>query len=196
MSLTVENDHATVVRVKNGFHSPAAGGYCDLKLFLLIAHDRPEDGSIVGSKVPSTIRLRVFEQGMLLPGLPYLRAPSPPEAVLGMQKVHPPALCDRSSEARTSALVCSKKLPGFTCSFWLRRLCIVMFLLQHQSFGAATRSGTHLRRAKRCKQKKLRSKEFHSLRLGRPWPLLSALIMRRFRTTVILRYYVTTRQRA
>lgn len=59
MSLTVENDHATVVRVKNGFHSPAAGGYCDLKLFLLIAHDRPEDGSIVGSKVCHICELQV-----------------------------------------------------------------------------------------------------------------------------------------
>lgn len=59
MSLTVENDHATVVRVKNGFHSPAAGGYCDLKLFLLIAHDKPEDGAIVGSKVCHICELQV-----------------------------------------------------------------------------------------------------------------------------------------
>ena len=61
--------------MKNGFHSPAAGGYCDLKqkpqqipsgvglhvpvfcieleqlrLFLLIAHDKPQDGAMVGSK--------------------------------------------------------------------------------------------------------------------------------------------------
>merc|ERR1711948_83413 len=32
--LTVEKDGAEVVRVKNGFHTPAVGGYCDLKLFL------------------------------------------------------------------------------------------------------------------------------------------------------------------
>ena len=62
LTLTVENDHATVVRVgppeterpctcnrvtpkpnfctlkvKNGFHSPSAGGYCDLK-----PHPRPQ----------------------------------------------------------------------------------------------------------------------------------------------------------
>ena len=59
MSLTVENDHATVVRVKNGFHSPAAGGYCDLKLFLLIAHDKPQDGAMVGSKVCHICELQV-----------------------------------------------------------------------------------------------------------------------------------------
>lgn len=65
--------------MKNGFHSPAAGGYCDLKqkpqqipsgvglhvpvfcieleqlrLFLLIAHDKPQDGAMVGSKAVRT----------------------------------------------------------------------------------------------------------------------------------------------
>jgi len=59
LTLTVENDHATVVRVKNGFHSPSAGGYCDLKLFLLIAHDKPEDGGTDGSKVCHICELQV-----------------------------------------------------------------------------------------------------------------------------------------
>ncbi|CAJ1456391.1 unnamed protein product [Effrenium voratum] len=59
LTLTVENDHATVVRVKNGFHTPAAGGYCDVKLFLLIAHDKPEDGAPVGPKVCHICELQV-----------------------------------------------------------------------------------------------------------------------------------------
>merc|ERR1711879_58421 len=39
VGLKVEEDGAEVVRVKNGFHTPAVGGYCDLKLFLQIAKD-------------------------------------------------------------------------------------------------------------------------------------------------------------
>lgn len=38
ISLTVENDMAEVVRVKNGFRTPAVGGYCDLKLFVMVVH--------------------------------------------------------------------------------------------------------------------------------------------------------------
>lgn len=58
LSLTVENDRAEVVRVKNGFHTPAVGGYCDLKLFLLIATDRRKDVG-VGSKVCHICELQV-----------------------------------------------------------------------------------------------------------------------------------------
>ncbi|CAK0836860.1 unnamed protein product, partial [Prorocentrum cordatum] len=39
LRLTIEHDNAEVVRIKNGFHTPAIGGYCDLKLFLLIVAD-------------------------------------------------------------------------------------------------------------------------------------------------------------
>uniref|UniRef100_A0A7S0ZMM4 Uncharacterized protein n=1 Tax=Noctiluca scintillans TaxID=2966 RepID=A0A7S0ZMM4_NOCSC len=43
MDLCAESDKVEVVRVKNGFHTPGAGGYCDLKLFLLLAADAGKD---------------------------------------------------------------------------------------------------------------------------------------------------------
>jgi len=39
MNFTIKDDGCQVVRIKNGFHTPAVGGYCDLKLFLFIAKD-------------------------------------------------------------------------------------------------------------------------------------------------------------
>jgi len=39
MRLKISKDEAEVVRVKNSFHTPGAGGYCDLKLFMMVARD-------------------------------------------------------------------------------------------------------------------------------------------------------------
>jgi len=37
LGFTVEHDRAEVLRVKNCFHTPGQGGYCDLKMFMRIA---------------------------------------------------------------------------------------------------------------------------------------------------------------
>jgi len=42
LDLTFSKDSAEVVRVKNGFHTPVTGGYCDLKLFVQVAHEAGE----------------------------------------------------------------------------------------------------------------------------------------------------------
>lgn len=39
MALTIKDNGCQVMRIKNGFHTPAVGGYCDLKVFLFIAKD-------------------------------------------------------------------------------------------------------------------------------------------------------------
>lgn len=44
MRMTISDDLCQVVRVKNGFHTPAVGGYADLKLFLHVARDGSDGG--------------------------------------------------------------------------------------------------------------------------------------------------------
>merc|ERR1719191_1546832 len=42
-NLSAEKNDVEVVRIKNGFKKPAAGGYCDLKLFILVVSKSDDD---------------------------------------------------------------------------------------------------------------------------------------------------------
>lgn len=45
LRLTIQKDGAEVVRVKNGFKAPVAGGYSDLKVFMLVCQEDEGDSS-------------------------------------------------------------------------------------------------------------------------------------------------------
>eukprot|EP00930_Biecheleria_cincta_P045383 TRINITY_DN31289_c0_g1_i1.p1 TRINITY_DN31289_c0_g1~~TRINITY_DN31289_c0_g1_i1.p1 ORF type:complete len:2032 (+),score=334.54 TRINITY_DN31289_c0_g1_i1:586-6096(+) len=70
LSLTVENDRAKVVRIKNGFHTPAVGGYADLKLFLMIAYDG--DGTKVCHICELQVHLKQFLHKKKFTHMPYV----------------------------------------------------------------------------------------------------------------------------
>jgi len=71
-NLTVENDRATVVRVKNGFHTPAIGGYSDLKLFLLIAYDEEASKTKVCHICELQLHLKKFLDCKRFTHMPYV----------------------------------------------------------------------------------------------------------------------------
>jgi len=64
MTLTIKDHGCEVVRIKNGFHTPAVGGYCDLKLFLFIARE-VNTGFRKDSKCYHVCELQVHMQSFL-----------------------------------------------------------------------------------------------------------------------------------
>jgi hypothetical protein len=59
LALTLHDDSAEVVRVKNGFHTPVTGGYADLKLFVQVAHDSGESAGESTGRVCHICELQV-----------------------------------------------------------------------------------------------------------------------------------------
>lgn len=71
MGFTIKDDGCQVVRVKNGFQTPGAGGYADLKLFLYIARDAQDGEAPVYHICELQAHLKAFLDCKKYTHLPY-----------------------------------------------------------------------------------------------------------------------------
>merc|ERR1712054_110021 len=69
---TLPHDSAEVVRVKNGFHTPVTGGYCDLKLFVQVAHDSGDSMGRVCHICELQVHLEMFLEKKKFTHMPYV----------------------------------------------------------------------------------------------------------------------------
>jgi hypothetical protein len=69
---TLAHDGADVVRVKNGFHKPAVGGYCDLKLFVQVSEDHGEENRALHHICELQVHLKDFLDKKKYTHMPYV----------------------------------------------------------------------------------------------------------------------------
>lgn len=72
LAWTLPDTGAEVVRVKNGFNKPAVGGYCDLKLFVQVAHDSGHASEQVHHICELQVHLEEFLDKKKFTHMPYV----------------------------------------------------------------------------------------------------------------------------